>query len=437
MSRERFGIEKGLDIYAENGDTPAASILTTTSAPTGTGDQGTAAISSILLRSDGSFYQKTANAGAPSDWELNGSSAAVVGVWRPEVVSIVTNDTQGAGVRDVVASPFADDDGTDLVPADFIVGEYVIVDADGTPALLEITAKGGTGDKDITFAAAGTALAADDTFITRFYLPDPDGGENKAIVNYNGSVIVKLADIDWQFLTGVNLSGGYTPGTGNPVAGDTGEAAIQKIDGNVDQITAAVGVAQGAGDMGTYTGTLLTDNQTAKQNLQQLETETEALRSSLGGSANATDMGTYTGTTITDNVNQRQVNQELETALEAIQTDVGPANIAQTTPTTVDFVLVDDCQRVEWELTAHDIATPANVQSMKVTAFHNGSSAADATAVLDSLSSKSKLGSNFNLDVSVTLTGAAGAQAMNLVLETSEAGGIRYTTKRVNCVKAL
>jgi len=397
MSRVRQGVELGFNLFEENGDSPVAAILITNTAPIGTGDQGDAPIGSLLVRYDnGTLYQKTANAGAPADWALNGTASAVIGKWRNETVSVVTNDTQGVGVRDVVASPFSDDSGAVLVPADFIIGEHIISDADGTPALLRISAKSGVGDKDITFVAATTALVAEDTFICKFYLPDPDGGENRALVNYNGTVVVKISDIDWQFLTGINLSSGYTPGTGNPIAGDTGEDAIQKIDGNVDQLTAAVGIAQGAANMGTYTGVTISDNQTAKQNIQQLET-----------------------------------------ALEALQTKVGPANIAQSTPTVVDSVLVDVCQRVSWEVVAHDQGDPTAVQTFVISAFHNGHAGADATSVRDDITNKKKLGANFNFSASVTLTGSAGTQAINLVLNTTDANGIRYSIRRLNYVNAL
>lgn len=451
MSREFYGLEKGIDIYAENGDLEIR-IITGTAAPIGTGEQSVAPIGSLYIRSGtGEFYQKEANAGAPGDWVLNGSASAVVGKWRSETVSIVTDDTQGAGTRDIVASPFSDDDGSVLLPADYIVGEYIISDADGSPALLEITAKGGTGDKDVTFAAAGTALVAEDTFVAKFYLPDADGGENRAIVNYNGSTVVKLGDIDWDFATGINLSSGYTAGNGSLSSADSVESGMEKLDGNQQDIQTASGIAQGAVDYGTFTGVTIPDASDNKEALQALETAHESLSSAVteidgnvddlitlsGVAENATDLGTFTGTVIPDSSNNKEALQALETQVEANkQQGAGPADIAQNTPTVVDTVLVDDCQSVEWEVTAHDQGDPTNVQILKIEALHNGHAGADASLVKDNVFAKMKLGSNFNLQASAVISGSGIAQTIGLELETSDADGIRYSVRRT-CVTAL
>ena len=140
MARNFFGVEKGFNIFLENSDT-FATYLVGTAAPDGLGDQASAAIGSIYQRiGTGELYQKKTNVGDASDWVVF-ATGSTVARWRPERVSVITNDTQGAGTRDVVANPFSDDDGP-LVAADFIVGEFVISDADGTPVLLEITNKG-------------------------------------------------------------------------------------------------------------------------------------------------------------------------------------------------------------------------------------------------------------------------------------------------------
>ena len=80
----------------------------------------------------------------------------------------------------------------------------------------------------------------------------------------------------------------------------------------------AVGVTSSAANMGTYTGSTIPDNETAKQNLQSLETavETKANASAVGVTSSASNMGTYTGSTITDNQTAKQNIQELETAVE-------------------------------------------------------------------------------------------------------------------------
>lgn len=81
----------------------------------------------------------------------------------------------------------------------------------------------------------------------------------------------------------------------------------------------AVGVTASAANMGTYTGSTIPDNETAKQNLQSLETavETKANASALGVTSSAADMGTFTGSTIPDSQTAKQALQALETAVEA------------------------------------------------------------------------------------------------------------------------
>ena len=193
MSRDFFGIEKGLDIYGVN-DNLYVRILTGTAAPDGLGDQAAAPIGSLYVRSGtGELYQKILNNGNSADWELNGAAAASIGKWRPEKVVVVTNDTVSIGTRDLSASPFADDGSPLITAADFSVGDHIIADADGSPSILVVTA---VSSPNVTFAAATYPLVAEDTFIAINYLPDPAAGENRAIVNYNGAVIVKLSDID-------------------------------------------------------------------------------------------------------------------------------------------------------------------------------------------------------------------------------------------------
>ena len=186
MARDFFAIEKGLDVYGDNGPL-LARILTGTATPDGTsGGQDVAPIGSIYLRSGtGALYQKLSNNGNSADWELNGSAAATVGKWRPEKVVAVTGDVLSAGSINLTSSPFTDDNSPLLTASDFTAGDYIISDADGSPALWEVTS---VSSPSITIAAAGTALAAEDTFIVVNYLPDPAGGENRAIVNYNGSI---------------------------------------------------------------------------------------------------------------------------------------------------------------------------------------------------------------------------------------------------------
>lgn len=320
MSRQFFGIEKGLDIYAENGGLQVR-LLSGTAAPTGTGDQSDAPIGSLYIRSGtGELYQKILNNGNSGDWELNGASQAAVGNWRGESLLLVTDEVQGAGTRDVVASPFVDDDGAAVPLGDYQVGGHIISDADGTPALLEITNVSGN---NVTFAVASPALAQSDTFVTEYYLPDsPDAQEGYAVVVYNGSVMVKIADINWNLADGINMAAGYAAQNGSITSADTVNSAIEKLDGNQQDLTSAVGVAQGDTDIGTFTGDIISDNTTVVGALQELETELVDTRDNVddlitlsGVAENSTDLGTFSGDIITDNTTIAGALQDLETEL--------------------------------------------------------------------------------------------------------------------------
>ena len=377
MSRELFGVELGHNVYAENGDL-LFSIIGGSGAPDGvSGEQQNVPIGSLYVRSGtGELYQKIANAGAPSDYELNGSSSATIGKWRNELVDAVTNDVVSAGTIDYALNPFADDDGP-LSASDFTVGHYVIGDADGSPALFEITNISGD---DITFAAAANPLVEEDTFISKYYLPDPAGQENRALVNYNGSVILKISDIDWEFATGINISSGYTSGNGSISSADSVESAIEKLDGNQQDIQSASGLTQGDVDYGAFTGDLLADNQTSKDLFQRLE--------------------------------------DLLDQLKGVQVT------GVTTSTAVDAVPHASVKACKWLIEAFEEATPANRKALEVYALTDG------TSVDDTVYARLRVGSNFNLTVSVAINGA------NMELQAaSSTAGVTVTARRIEVVK--
>ena len=118
-------------------------------------------------------------------------------------------------------------------------------------------------------------------------------------------------------------------------------SVVTEIDANVDDLTTAVGVAEQATDLGTFSGTTIADNQTVKQALQALETSVESKGSSAsltslttavgdlntlsGVAQNDEDLGTFTGSTIADSVTIKAALQTLETTVEdisAVDTDV-------------------------------------------------------------------------------------------------------------------
>lgn len=74
----------------------------------------------------------------------------------------------------------------------------------------------------------------------------------------------------------IGIDTGYTAASGNVVDTDNVLQALQKLDGNTDNLLTAVGIVQGALHLGAFTGTTIADDQTAKAALQALETAVEA-----------------------------------------------------------------------------------------------------------------------------------------------------------------
>lgn len=480
MSRQNHAIEKALRIYKENSNTDFVDFLFGTAAPGGdAGEQDAAPIGSFYLRQNGAssgMYQKKANAGATGDWELNGASAATIGTFRGEKVRAVTNDTVTAGVaRDLVASPFADDEGTTLVAADFAIGEFIIADSDGTPVLLEVTA---ISAPSVTFSTPGSAptLSEGDTFVANNYLPDTPGDqEGQAIVHYNGSVIVKIGDVDWNFADGINMAAGYTAGSGDVSASDTVQSAIEKLDGNNDAQDSVLGTAQGAVDLGTFTGATISDNVSVKVALQELETAYEETDQNVddlitlsGVAENAVNLGSFTGATISDNNTIKGALQELETAYEETDQNVDDlitlSGVAEnsvdfgtftgtlfadnltakalfqrtedlleqlkpvevtgvTTITTVDEVPVASYPACKWLVEAFEEATPGNKKAAEVYALNDG------TSVDDTVYSILRLGSNFNIAISVDISGG------NMRLRASSStAGVTVRARRIGVI---
>jgi hypothetical protein len=477
MSRQFFGVEKGLSIFAENGTDNLVRLLSGTAAPDGLGDQASSPIGSLYIRSGtGELYQKIANAGNSSDWQLNGSSSAVIGKWRNERVVAVTNDTVSIGSRNLSTTPFSDDESPLLTAADFVVGDHIIADADGSPVLLRVSA---VSAPSVTFAAAVTALATDDTFVAVNYLPDSPGAqEGSAIVNYNGSAILKLADINWNFADGINMAAGYTAQNGSVSSADTVNSAIEKLDGNQQDLITLSGVAQGAVNLGTFAGSTIPDNQTNKQAFQALESAHEevdqnvndlitlsgvaenstnlgtftgdiipdnstvkaALQSvetelvdtrqnvddliTLSGVAeNSTNFGTFTGQSLADNQSAKQLFQRIETLLEQMR-GVQVAGI--TSATTVDSVPHASVKACKWLVEVFEVATPANRQAFEVYALNNG------TVVDETIYAKLKTGAAFNLTISVDISGAD----MRLRAASSSAG-VTVTARRIEVVQSV
>jgi hypothetical protein len=387
MARQLHGIEKGIRLYAENSDSSFIDILFGAAAPGGdAGVQDDASIGSWYYRTDGTSYQKTADTNATSDWTLNGAGNAQIGVFRPEKVIAATTDaapSSGASI-DLVENPFGDDASPTLVAADFAVNDYIIFDADGTPKLMRVSA---ISAPSITVVDASLPLVEGDGFLVKYYLPDgPDAQEKQALVTYSGGLIVKIGDFNFSFADGISLATSYASQNGTLSNADTVNSAIEKLDGNQQDLVTLSGVALGSTNLGTFTGTVIPDNQNVKQALQALETFVED-----GGRTSASGV---------------------------------------TTAAVLDSVLVDAVAATKWYVVIKRNSAPANTQAIEVWATHNGTASADATLVDDTVYSKLKLGGNFNYTVSVVINGTGAAQTMRLQVASSEVGGIDvYATR--------
>ena len=98
---------------------------------------------------------------------------------------------------------------------------------------------------------------------------------------------------------------------------------------NSASVTATAAELNYTGDLGTFTGTTISDNLDLKDALQALETALEGanadavdLRTMSGTSDGDTDLGNFTGSTLANGLTTKAALQALETATEANDTDI-------------------------------------------------------------------------------------------------------------------
>lgn len=391
MARDLFGVEKGLRLFKENTDHGAGNTIDHifgAGNPIGTsGETDAAKVGSVYGNTtDGSQWKKIADTSSASDWAELGNVNLSNIKWRNELVRASTNDTLAAGNTDPTSWS---DNEQGLDHTGFAIGEYVLGDVDsGSPVLYEVTAL--PGAPSITLALAGQVIANNDTFVVQNHLPDsPAAQEAQAILHFPSAsaAAIKLADFNWELATGINISGGYTAGSGNVTSSDTVESAIEKLDGVNDAQDSALGLSQGDTSFGAFASPaslLLAASQTAKQLFQRLGDLMAQLR----------------GVTVS--------------GITAI--------------TTVDSVPVASVYAVKWLVVAHEEATPANKKSFEVFALNDGT----ISNVDDTNYARLKVGANFNVDITVDASGSD----MRL-RATSSTAGITVTARRIEVVKSV
>jgi len=121
------------------------------------------------------------------------------------------------------------------------------------------------------------------------------------------------------------------------------DAAIAANEVHIDNMATLTGVAKDSVHLSTFTGSTIADNQTAKAALQALETavEAEAVAARAAEAANevhidnvvalsgvakdAVNLGSFTGSTISDNRNVKAALQDLETELDTVDAAIATA----------------------------------------------------------------------------------------------------------------
>lgn len=149
----------------------------------------------------------------------------------------------------------------------------------------------------------------------------------------------------------------------------------------------------------------------------------EGVYTLIGTAFDASDLGTFTGATISDNATVKQALQDLETALEAISGAAVAENNNVTTPVVLDSCLVDECFYAEWELFMVENGAQGNRRAIKITAMHDGSldGTVDATITDVSKHTRLQMGANNGWTYDIGLSGAGGAQAMELTVSATNA----------------
>ena len=378
MAQDLFRAELGYAIEAANGD-ELARVLSGSGAPGADGGvQDDAPIGSLYLRtSNGALYKKTVDNNLATDWKELSDLTIDQLSWRNEKVRALTDDTIVAGAGIDPTSWSDNDSGVDATNWD--VGDYVIGDGDGSPALFEITAK--VSGTSITLAAASQPIADNDTFVVQAYLPDVGASQEVQAIFHvptAGSAGVKIGDVNWNLADGINLNG-YTESQGPVTGSDTVQTAIEKTGGDVSDLVTLSGVARGSTVLGAFASpasVLMAATYTVKSALQRLGDLYAQLR--------------------------------------------GVESAAVTSSTVLDSTTAISCK---WIIHAVDDTTSTNREAYEVHALNDG------TSVDYNIFSKLKLGSGINETISVAMNGA------DMELSVAAAAAATFRARRIEVVK--
>lgn len=137
--------------------------------------------------------------------------------------------------------PFSDDELPQLVIGDFSDGDYIMFEADSvSPKLRRIYDDAGT----LKVTSVGvTQPAKGYLYNVRYNLLDsPSNQENAAgyILPDAGLALIKVYDYDWNNSEGIAVGGTFTPASGTINASDSVHVALEKLQGNINDLSADV-----------------------------------------------------------------------------------------------------------------------------------------------------------------------------------------------------
>lgn len=370
MALDFFELDRGIAL-SDGGDVRRSYVIPTAGAPGG-GDADVVSVGSLAQDyTNGDIYVKD-TAGSGSDkWAKLATIDDVTGgsSWREP--ALVRDDTLYASITAAETAANVGDtvDGVTIVVDDRLLFSNLTAGAENVYIV-----SGGTGAW--TFTEDTNAETEGDTIYIE------DGTDAGKTFVYNGTTWVQTNQADLDELAfirtfiGKTAAGSETPtysSTNHVVNADSLETAIGKLD-------AQLGVEL-----------------------------------SVGNVINASD--------------------SIATAITALDNAAGDNGLnlsaLATTAATPDTLLVDTYVYAEWHVVARD---GANVRSAIITAAHDGiDGGADATVVDYSVHTKLKIGSIPGFSVDVTLTGAAGAQTMDL--DVAATGSTDFFVVRTNALR--
>lgn len=231
-------------------------------------------------------------------------------------------------------------------------------------------------ENGVWVVSSGSWSRADDVAVgdtiksgTRVYVSEGTAlGEHEYRVNNTSDAVVGTTALSFIHILSVSHSASsidVSDTNFTAISGTTAQAVLDSIDDNFVTVANHVDALTGVtGDnLGTFTGSVISDNSSIKAALQELETEVESISlvgtsvtfddtgnsyvtganvsaaldaadvafgnhgTALGIAVGSSDLGTFTGSTISDSSSVKSALQELETAVENVDVTTGATTV--------------------------------------------------------------------------------------------------------------